>query len=62
MLRQEFKQLGYVCLMIGWVVVLVKDYVDSDLNGDVLVYWFNLEVEGWGMDFWKLVEGVDFYM
>ncbi|ELM8940425.1 DUF2761 domain-containing protein [Escherichia coli] len=59
MARQEPKQPDYVCPMTGRVAVLVKDYADSDLNGDAPAYWFNPEAEGWGMDPWKLVEGVD---
>ncbi|EDP8962423.1 DUF2761 domain-containing protein [Pseudomonas aeruginosa] len=59
MQRQEPKQPGYVCPTTGRVAVLVKDYADSDLNGDAPAYWFNPDAEGWGMDPWRLVEGVD---
>lgn len=45
--RQEPKQPGYVCPTTGRVAVLVKDYADSDLNGDASAYWFNPEAEGW---------------
>ncbi|HEY9269348.1 MULTISPECIES: DUF2761 domain-containing protein [Burkholderiales] len=51
--------LGYVCPNTGRVAVLVRAYADSDLNGDAPAYWYSQKSEEWGLDPWKLVEGVD---
>lgn len=50
---------GYVCPHTGRVAVLVSDYANSDLNGDVTAYWYNAEAAEFGLDPWRLVEGVD---
>lgn len=50
---------GYVDPETGRVAVLVADYAGSDLNGDAWAYWYNAKAEEWGLDPWRLVEGVD---
>lgn len=50
---------GHICPHTGRVAVLVQDYANSDLNGDVTAYWYNAEAAGFGLDPWRLVEGVD---
>ena len=50
---------GYVCPSTGRVAVLVRAYADSDLNGDAPAYCYSQKSEEWGLDPWKLVEGVD---
>jgi hypothetical protein len=52
---------GYVCPTTGRVAVLVRDYANSDLNGDATAYWFSVDVEEFGFDTWSLVEGVDLH-
>ena len=39
--------------------LLVREYAASDLNGDAPAYWYSAQSEEWGLDPWRLVEGVD---
>nr|ART90043.1 KleF protein [uncultured bacterium] len=41
------------------MAVLVREYAASDLNGDAPAYWYSAQSEEWGLDPWRLVEGVD---
>lgn len=50
---------GFVEPTTGRVAVLVREYADSDLNGDAPAYWYSAQSEEWGLDPWRLVEGVD---
>ena len=50
---------GFVEPNTGRVAVLVRDYAASDLNGDAPAYWYSAQSEEWGLDPWRLVEGVD---
>ena len=50
---------GFVELNTGRVAVLVREYAASDLNGDAPAYWYSAQSEEWGLDPWRLVEGVD---
>jgi prepilin-type processing-associated H-X9-DG protein len=50
---------GHICPRTGRVAVLVRDYAASDLNGDAPAYWYSAKAEEWGLDPWRLVEGVD---
>lgn len=50
---------GFVEPTTGRVAVLVREYAHSDLNGDAPAYWYSAQSEGWGLDPWRLVEGVD---
>ena len=52
-------EVGHVCPRTGRVAVLVSTYAASDLNGDAPAYWYNAQAEEWGLDPWRLVEGVD---
>ena len=58
MQKQPIKP-GFVCPSTGRVAVLVKQYANSDLNGDAPAYWYSAQAEEWGLDPWRLVEGVD---
>lgn len=53
------RQAGYVCPTTGRVAVAVADLAASDLNGDVAAYWLNENAELFGLDGWRLVEGID---
>lgn len=50
---------GFVEPNTGRVSVLVREYASSDLNGHAQAYWYSAQVEEWGLDAWRLVEGVD---
>ena len=50
---------GFVEPNTGRVAVLVREYAASDLNGDAPAYWYSAQSEEWGLDPWRLVEGVD---
>lgn len=50
---------GYVEQRTGRVAVLVRDYAASELNGDAPAYWYSAKSEEWGLDPWRLVDGVD---
>ncbi|WP_050570532.1 DUF2761 domain-containing protein [Xanthomonas arboricola] len=50
---------GFVEPNTGRVAVLVRDYAASDLNGDAPAYWYSREIGAWGLDPWRLVDGVD---
>jgi hypothetical protein len=39
--------------------VRVDVFASSDLNGDAPAYLFKQEAEEWGMDPWRVIEGVD---
>nr|ABM06191.1 KleF [Comamonas testosteroni CNB-1] len=49
---------GFVEPTTGRVAVLVREYAASDLNGDAPAYWYSAQSEEWGLDPWRLVEGV----
>lgn len=50
---------GFVEPITGRVAVLVREYAASDLNGDAPAYWYSAQSEEWGLDPWRVVEGVD---
>ncbi|MBV6831312.1 DUF2761 domain-containing protein [Xanthomonas euvesicatoria] len=50
---------GFVEPTTGRVAVLVRDYAASDLNGDAPAYWYSPKIGEWGLDPWRLVDGVD---
>lgn len=50
---------GYVCPKTGRIAVLAADFACSDLNGEAPAYLFNAEADSYGLDGWKLIEGVD---
>ena len=58
MQKQPIKP-GFVCPSTGRVAVLVKQYANSDLNGDAPASWYSAQAEEWGLDPWRLGEGVD---
>lgn len=61
--REEgYAPVGYVCPQTGRVAVGVKQFANSDLNGCAPAYWFSAEAESFGMDPWRVVEGVDPYI
>lgn len=41
---------GYICPTTGRVAVLVRDYANSDLNGDAVAYWYSADAEEFGND------------
>lgn len=41
------------------VGVTVAEYAASDLNGDVSAYLYNPNADEYGLDPWRLIEGVD---
>lgn len=43
----------------GRVAVCVADYAKSDLNGEEYAYLFKPHCEEWGMDPWRVIDGVD---
>lgn len=60
--RTGYAPVGYVCPQTGRVAVNVKQFANSDLNGDASAYWFEAIDEEFGLDPWRVVEGVDPYV
>lgn len=55
----EPNQEGYINNTTGRVAVTVKRFAESDLNGDKGAYLFNETADAYGLDPWRLIEGVD---
>lgn len=50
---------GYVEPNTGRVAVLASEFAASDLNGDAAAYTYNEEAVEFGLDPWRVVEGID---